>query len=155
MRLSRSSPRGPNRLGEGADVAMLDTTALIDLSRRPGNRSRDQLASLLARLLQANDTLFTSRINEAEFRVGCYRAKEPARETETVELVLSRLSILEFDASASLVYARIQAHLFDIGKPAGDADVFIAAVALANGQRLVTRNSDHFSLIPGLMVESY
>ena len=34
-------------------------------------------------------------------------------------------------------------------------DVFIAAVALANGQRLVTRNPSHFANIPDLVIEAY
>jgi predicted nucleic acid-binding protein len=42
-----------------------------------------------------------------------------------------------------------------IGRPAGDMDTLIAAIALAHGQRLVTRNPKHFADVPGLIVESY
>lgn len=110
---------------------------------------------MLRRLLDAGDSLFTSRINEAEFRVGGFRAKNRTVESATVELVLSSFPILEFDAASALRYAQVQAHLLDIGKPSGEADVFIAAIALANGQRLVTRNPRHFADVPGLVVESY
>jgi predicted nucleic acid-binding protein len=34
-------------------------------------------------------------------------------------------------------------------------DVLIAAVAMIQNQKVVTRNSEHFARIPGLQVESY
>jgi predicted nucleic acid-binding protein len=34
-------------------------------------------------------------------------------------------------------------------------DVLIAAVAMANGQELITRNPRHFADIPGLVVATY
>jgi predicted nucleic acid-binding protein len=37
----------------------------------------------------------------------------------------------------------------------GDMDVLIAAVAMANGHILVTRNINHFAQIPGLGLDSY
>lgn len=136
-------------------MALLDTTALIDLNRRPGSPLRLRADAATAALRAAGETLCTSRINEAEFRVGPYRLADPTLETARVESLLASLVILEFDAAAAVRYAQAQAHLLDIGRPAGEADVFIAAVALANGQRLVTRNPAHFTDIPGLAVHAY
>ena len=136
-------------------MALLDTTALIDSIRSPRSANRLRLEAVTGRLSAASETLCTSRINEAEFRVGAFRAADRARESSLIESLLAALVILEFDAVAALRYAEAQAHLLDIGKPSGDADVFIAAVALANGQRLVTRNAAHFANIPGLIVEAY
>lgn len=136
-------------------MAMLDTTALVDLSRRAGSSNRRRADAAVAALLARGETLCTSRINEAEFRVGAFRSTNAVREALDIETLLSILVILEFDAASALLYARTQAHLLDIGRPSGKADVFIAAIALANGQRLVTRNPRHFADIPGLVVESY
>lgn len=136
-------------------MALLDTTVLIDLNLRPRSPLRRRADALAAQLVRRGEQLCTSRINEAEFRVGAFRAGDPAREAARIEALLSRLIILEFDASAARRYAEAQAHLLNIGRPSGEADVFIAAVALANGQRLVTRNPDHFANIPGLVVEAY
>ena len=52
-------------------------------------------------------------------------------------------------------FATIAAHLTRIGRPAGDMDTLIAAVALANDQTLITRNPRHFADIPGFPTESY
>jgi len=136
-------------------VAMLDTTALIDSIRRTQSPNRLRLEATTQRLLATGEALCTSRINEAEFRVGQFRAKDPVGESVKIERLLRSLVILEFDAAAALRFARVQAHLLNIGRPAGDADVFIAAVALANGQRLVTRNPAHFANAPGLVIEAY
>jgi tRNA(fMet)-specific endonuclease VapC len=68
---------------------------------------------------------------------------------------LAVLIVLEFDRNAAIHYARTQARLLDMGKPSGPPDVLIAAVALANNQILVTRNTGHFSRIPGLRIEAY
>jgi tRNA(fMet)-specific endonuclease VapC len=136
-------------------VALLDTTALIDLHRRPASPNRRRADTAIAAVRARGEELCTSRINEAEFRVGGFRARDPLRETGRIEALLSILVILEFDAAAARRYAEARAHQLDLGRPSGEADVLIAAVALANGQRLVTRNADHFADIPGLVVQPY
>jgi predicted nucleic acid-binding protein len=134
---------------------MLDTSVLIDVAK--GGRSpesRRAQGELLTRL-RAGDTLFTSRLNEAEFRIGSFRSTDPARETAKIDAVLAATVILDFDALAARIFARIKAAVLSIGKFPGDMDVLIAAVALANGEPLLTRNPRHFADIPGLVVESY
>lgn len=134
---------------------MLDTTVLVDLSRRAGSINHRRANDTVSSLVVSGDVLFTSRINEAEFRVGAFRANSPKNEADRIESLLSILVILEFDAVAALRYAETQSHLLDIGKPSGEADVFIAAIAIANGQRLVTRNPRHFAHIPELAIIAY
>jgi predicted nucleic acid-binding protein len=109
----------------------------------------------VAQLVADGHSLVTSRINEAEFRVGPELSREPAQELVRVERVLGGVVILEFDAQAALRYARIKAHLLRRGRPAGDCDMLIAAVAIANGQLLLTRNPKHFVDVPGLELSSY
>jgi predicted nucleic acid-binding protein len=43
----------------------------------------------------------------------------------------------------------------ELGRPAGDMDVLIAATALTAGQVLVSDNASHFADIPELLVETY
>jgi tRNA(fMet)-specific endonuclease VapC len=99
--------------------------------------------------------LFTSRINEAEFRIGPEMSSERGKELERVERVLAGILILEFNADAALRYAIVKATMFKRGRPIGDCDALIASVALAHGQLLLTRNPRHFRNIPGLHVQSY
>lgn len=136
-------------------MALLDTTVLIDLGRRPESPLHQRVRRPLASALAAGETLFTSRINEAEFRVGPERSTDRAKELATVERVLAGLVVLEFDAEACRRYARVKALLLAAGRPTGDCDTLIAAIALANGERLITRNPRHFTDIPGLVIESY
>jgi len=51
-------------------VALLDTTVLIDLGRRPQLPAHQHARAAVQDLLAAGEMLFTSRINEAEFRIG-------------------------------------------------------------------------------------
>ena len=41
------------------------------------------------------------------------------------------------------------------GTPIGDADVRIAAIALAHGLKVVTGNERHFRRVPGLETENW
>jgi len=136
-------------------VALLDTTVLIDLGRQSQNAAHHRARTAVQRLLSAGEMLFTSRINEAEFRVGPKMSRDRQTEIARVERVLAGLVILEFGAGAALRYAVIKAAMLQRGRPTGDCDTLIAAVALANGQSLLTRNARHFAHIVGLTVESY
>jgi len=136
-------------------VALLDTTVLIDLGRRSHVPAHQRARAAVQRLLASGEMLFTSRINEAEFRVGPEMSDQRRRELERVERILAAIVILEFNAEAALRYAVIKAALFKRGRPAGDCDALIASVALAHGQLLLTRNPRDFAHIPGLIVQSY
>ena len=136
-------------------MACLDTTFLIDLSRRRGAR-QEHARSKLRELVGRGEQLSASRFTAAELYVGVYRARERNRERETVDAVLSGLEILEFDEAAAKVFGRLTAHLQEIGRPAGDMDVLIAATAIsANEPLLITRNPAHYADLPGVRVESY
>ena len=136
-------------------MALLDTTVLIDLGRRPRAQSHQLVRVAVRGLLESGEMLFTSRINEAEFRIGPEMSADRWREQERVERILAGIVILEFNAEAALRYAVIKAAMFKRGHPIGDCDAMIAAVALAHGQMLLTRNPRHFRNIAGLIVQSY
>ena len=53
------------------------------------------------------------------------------------------------------LYAHIFVHLRALGRVPGIMDMLIASVSLANGQRFLTRNRQHYQDIPGLRVDSY
>jgi predicted nucleic acid-binding protein len=136
-------------------VALLDTTVLIDLGRQRTAPAHQGAQTAVAHLLAAGHTLFTSRINEAEFRVGPEMSDDRPRELERVERILAGLVVLEFTSDAAKWYAVIKAAMLKRGRPAGDCDTLIASVAMANGQPILTRNPRHFAGIAGLVVDSY
>ena len=136
-------------------MACLDTTVLLDLAGRGGKRRREQARTKLSELVARGEPLCTTRINVAEMYVGVYRSHDAVGEEETLETILRELIVLEVDAVAARLFGRITAVLQEIGRPSGDFDVLIAAVALAWGQSLVTENVSHFAKIPELEVETY
>ncbi len=87
--------------------------------------------------------------------VGVYRCEDPRKEQRRVDGILGPFEILDFDDTAAVLFGRITAHLQQVGRPAGDMDVLIAATAMAGGQCLVTANPLHFRDIPGLVVEGH
>jgi predicted nucleic acid-binding protein len=136
-------------------MACLDTTVLLDLLGRGGRPRRRRATDVIRRLASAGEILTTTRFNVAELLVGVARAPDRAREERAVAAALCGLQILEFDASAAQVFAEITAYLQQRGRPAGDKDVLLAAIALVNGESLVTRDIRHFARIPGLRLENY
>src|SRR5438067_2169704 len=111
----------------------LDTTALIDLASSRRNPRRVRAEEMLLVHLRAGERVTTTRVNDAEVRVGIYRAVDAADERERVERALEPLEILELNDAAADRFAQIKAHLIATGRPVGDADLLIAAIALTHG----------------------
>ena len=136
-------------------MPVLDTTVLVDLMR-PASADAHRRAIAYADAARATGmALCTTRLNVAELFVGVELADDRLNELQRVENVLEKIIILEFDQRAAQRFGYITARLQKRGRPAGDMDVLIAAVAIANGQSLVTRNTRHFAEMPGLRVETY
>ena len=136
-------------------MACLDTTFFVDLSRRSASSRRACARRKLAGLVETGESLATTRFNVAELYVGVFRVRDAVREEKAVRAVLDGIEILEFTDDAARLFGRITAHQQTAGRPGGDMDVLIAAVALTAGHSVVTRNPSHFRNIPGLAVESY
>jgi tRNA(fMet)-specific endonuclease VapC len=64
---------------------------------------------------------------------------------------LMQLRLLPFDDSAAAEFIRLKANV----KQIGTQDLKIAAIVLAAGEILVTRNQRDFARIPGLILEDW
>jgi predicted nucleic acid-binding protein len=135
-------------------MACLDTTILIDLTRRASPR-REQAIRKIEELTKRGQRLGTTRFNVAELYVGLSRSRHPEEMEETVDALLDELEIFEFNDAAAKLFGFVTGFLQQIGKPAGDMDVLIAATAMVYGHALITRNPRHFRHIPLLVVEEY
>ncbi len=135
-------------------MACLDTTILIDLlGRNPLRRQR--ASGKIKELADNGQSLATTRFNMAELYVGIARSRRPEEDETTIGTLLREFEILEFTDAAARVFGSITGYLQQIGKPAGDMDVLIAATALVHSHALVTRNARHFKNIPDLAIEQY
>ncbi|MFZ2825186.1 type II toxin-antitoxin system VapC family toxin [Hydrogenophaga sp.] len=99
---------------------------------------------------QTMETLFVSTITLAELRFGIAVMPEGKRksvlqrrlEEEVIPLFDGR--VLSFDEGASKAYAEVRARARAAGKAIGTADAYIAAVAVAHGFSVATRDTSPF-----------
>lgn len=131
-------------------MVCLDTTFLVDLGRK------DPAAwKKLEELRDKRIPLTTTAINAAELFKGAYRSKEPDKEADKARQILRIARLLELNLDACERYGRLLSTLLSKGETVGDLDTLIASVALAHNQALITKNNEHFTRIPGLVIESY
>lgn len=102
------------------------------------------------RWLIAHDArLWLPTIALAELRYGVEKLP-PSRQRSRLEEWLTAQRrrymnrMLPFDQQAAEAHGRLRARLKAIGKPMDAPDSYIAAIALARGAPVATRNIDHF-----------
>ena len=94
--------------------------------------------------------LFVTAVTEAEVRTGIALLPEGRRRrglAEACERAFGSLfagRVLPFDSDAARAYAEIAAERRGIGRPIGQADGQIAAIARARGMAVATRNVRDF-----------
>ncbi len=127
---------------------ILDTTFLIDLERetmanRPGPAYR---------FLETHrdDLMRISVVTLGELAEGYDEGKE-----QELDELVSPYELIEVSRKTSLRYGRISKALRAAGARIGDNDIWIAASALEAGETVATRDTAHFSTVPGLKVIGY
>lgn len=99
---------------------------------------------------QPSADLWITSVVAAELMTGAARLPEGARKRQLTQAVMDMLEtdfserILPFDVSAAVVYADIVARRERMGQPIAMGDAQIAAVCLAHGAALATRNVKDF-----------
>jgi tRNA(fMet)-specific endonuclease VapC len=129
---------------------LFDTDAISELLRpRPAPAYLAWLATVPV------DQQVTSSITVAELYWGAHRSPAKARHLRNIEeRVLPAVRVVGFDTAAAKVFGEIKASLEAAGRPLADADLQIAAIALAGGHELVTGNLRHFARIVGLRLNT-
>ena len=61
----------------------------------------------------------------------------------------------DFDSRAAIEFGKIQGELRRMGRPTGEMDSLIGAVARSRGDILVTHNTRDFENIPNLQLEDW
>lgn len=109
----------------------------------------------LENLTSDGDRLNTTPLNASELYKGAYSSSRPLEEAKKVRRLLETLDILDFSVAASETFGKLSGELTRNGRYIGDFDLLIASIALTHGEPLLTRNTKHFSKIPGLALETY
>jgi predicted nucleic acid-binding protein len=106
---------------------------------------------------QAADTLWLNSVVVSELLYGVARLPDGKRRAQLALAVQAMLAedfsgrVLPFDLEAAVVYADLVAMRERQGQPVDVADAQIAAICLAHGASLATRNTKHFDGL-GLML---
>jgi predicted nucleic acid-binding protein len=135
-------------------MACLDTSVILDLAGRGGRRRQAAAEDALRRLSHDQPHAIT-RFTLAELLVGFELRAPSLAERRMLDALILPFQMLEFDALAMRTYAMVVARLNRIRRISGAMDMLIASVALANGQRFMTRNVAHFQHVPGLRLITY
>jgi len=126
-------------------MILLDTNVISEPQRREPN------ARVLEWMdVQALETLYLSAITVAELRAGVALLPAGKRRDSLHEILEKRLlpmfanRVLPFDMACTKAYAELLAKSRAAGLAVETADAFIAAVALANGFAVATRDTTPF-----------
>jgi tRNA(fMet)-specific endonuclease VapC len=127
---------------------VLDTNTLIYYFKGQG-----QIAKNLANV--SPQEIGISTIVLFELQVGIAKSTSPAKRTQQLQQLLSRVNLVPFDRDSAVAAATIRAQLEQQGTPIGPLDVLIAGTALAFQATLVTHNVKEFSRVSGLAIADW
>lgn len=96
-----------------------------------------------------------SSITYAELVHGVEKSQSKEKNRLALDLLLSNIEIMNFDASAAEAYGKIRADLELKGTPIGPLDTLIAGHAQSLGYIVVTNNTKEFARIDGLKIENW
>ena len=131
---------------------LLDTDIISNLLKKSPS------TTLIARLAAVPvEHQSTSSITLGELVYGARRLGEKGEQLlgRIDSTLLPNLAVLPFDALAARRYGEIRAIMEAKGKPLGEADLRIGAIALTQELTVVTGNVRHFGMIPDLVVENW
>lgn len=97
----------------------------------------------------------TTAITLGELVYGATKGSSAKLADRVRQLLADALRVMPFDAEAAEVYGTLRASLESDGKRLAEADLRIAAIALAQDLTLVTGNVRHFARVPELRVEDW
>jgi tRNA(fMet)-specific endonuclease VapC len=128
---------------------LLDTNVCIGFL----NGSNDQIL----RQFQSHNPseLILCSVVKAELLFGARNSQRVEHNLQRLKSFFAPLNSLFFDDNAAEHYALIRADLQMQGKPIGENDLMIAAIARANEVILVTHNTSEFGRVAALMLEDW
>ena len=127
---------------------LLDTNICVAIN--------EQNSQVLAEFYRKYAQCYVPTIVIAELYKGVYCSQKVASNLNRVEQFLALIpTVVELDRRAAIEFGKIQGELRKLGKPTGEIDALIAAIARSRGDIVVTNNTRHFMEIPNLQLEDW
>ena len=129
-------------------IYLLDTNICVyAIKRKPEvlNRLQERIP----------DDFAVSTITVAELWFGAAKSSRPGSTRESVDAFLEPFEVLPFDVRAAEAYAVVRLQLERDGRPIGERDLLIAAIAKSRRLTVLTHNSREFSRVSDLKVEDW
>ena len=132
---------------------LLDTCFIIDLMRES---ARGTIGPATIKMKELKDReISISLFSLCELRAGAELSIKPEDELKKIDMITEYIEVLYPDKSYPVIYGEAEAALRKAGTPIPVMNLLIGVSAKAAGYPVITRNAEHFSRIPGLVVESY
>ena len=128
-------------------MKILDSDVCIDILR--GN------VEVIEKRRAVDDDVATTWVTASELAYGACKSRNPEHNTTLVTEFLATLPVVGLNLPAALEFGRQKADLERAGMRIADADLLIAAIALAHGASVVTGNRRHYQRIEGLRTEDW
>jgi len=135
-------------------VIHLDTSVLIDLHREVA-RERPGAAFAALEAMDESEILAISVHVVCELQAGVELSRQPLKEQEALDQLLSGLLIVRPDERFAPLYGRTYAAIRGGGRHIDALDLLTATAALIDDAPLLTKNVKDFSKVPGLRVIRY
>ena len=115
----------------------------------------DKYPSLNQRVAEAGSSLAISTVVLAELSFGVGNSVRREHNRRELAMLVERLQVLDFNASAAHHYGELRTHLQRMGTPVGPNDMLIGAHARSLDLTIVTNNRREFDRMPGLKIENW
>ena len=126
-------------------MILLDTNIVIAYFN--GNKA------ILTRIQEVIDKIVLSTLVIAELDYGAKASQKAKENLEKLYRFVDIIQVVSFDLKCAKIFGTIKSRLRKLGKPTGEIDALIAAIAIANKAILVTGNKKHFENIEDLKIE--
>ncbi len=130
-------------------MACLDTDILVELMKGDG-----EAIKTVERLDKTGQTVKTTAITAYELLKGAAISSRPAQNLVRVRGLLSSIEILSLELGACEQASAVYADLRGAGEMVGEFDILIAAIAMYNGEPLVSRD-EHFRPVQNLKLRKW
>jgi len=131
-------------------MACLDTNLIIDFLK-----NNKEAASMIEKLEDLGEDISVASPTIIELVRGLSSKNVHENEKEKIKEFIDSFFVLSLDKQSAFLAGEIESELIKSGELIDLEDIMIAAIAITNNEKLITRNKKHFSRIKNLEIESY